>query len=183
MRDNRLRKPTFPDTTIGDLLKQADTLKYQKIYNYNYTYYVKTLHGMRDDIESNHKYGNTREGYESWQNDNSRCTMSYSGVTTVRTITENNEITGYMFEEKLPNSPWLEKMDVLLEEAWKSFCSELEIVDEESMQYFLFNDTFSDYRDDGADRITKFNILLNCIEKYNDINELDYKQLINKIKG
>lgn len=183
MRDKRLVKPSFPDTKIGQLLEQADTLKYEKIYNYKYSYFTKTPNGMREDTEANHKYGEDREGYEDWKSDNPNLDMSYSGVTTVRTITTNKEVVGYMFEEKLPNTPWLEKIDGLLSEAWISFCIELNIVDEPAMEYFLFDGIIGDYRDNGEDRITKFKVLINCINKYNDEEEQEYKQLIDKIKG
>ena len=184
-KDNRIIKPTFPNTPIGNLLEQAYSLKYEKIYNYKYTYYTKTPHGMREDSNLNHQYGTDREGYESWKDDNPNLTMSYSGVVTLREIQrrETNETIGYMTEEKLPNKPWIEKIDLLLEDAWKLFCDELGVKDDNAMDYFLFGEIEMDWRDEGSDRIAKFNKMINCIERYNDSDEQDYKMIIDKIKG
>ncbi len=183
--DNRLRKPTFPDTTIGGLLKKADKLKYDKIYNYKYSYFIKTPNGMREDIPTNHKYGNERQGYDDWSKDHSHLAMSYAGVTSVREMYDRKtkEVVGYMFEEKLSNTPWLEEIDVLLEEAWISFCNELNVKDTTAVEYFLFEDMELDWRDNGQDRIMKFKRLINVIEQYNDEDEENFKHLFDKIKG
>jgi len=184
--DKRLRKPTFPDNSIGRLLAQADKIKYDKIYNYEYTYYTRTIHGMREDTTLCHQYGNDRDGYEAWGNDNPDLRMSYSGVTAVREMYDKNnpdEILGYMFEKKLSNEPWVGEIEELLDEAWQLFITEMNIIDTEAMEYYLFGDVEGDYRDSGADTIRKFNIMLGCIEQYNDPDELEYKHFIDKIKG
>jgi hypothetical protein len=184
--DKRLRKPIFPNTSIGELLEQADKIKYNKIYNYEYTYYTKTPTGMRKDIPTCHQYGNDREGYEHWGIDNPDLRMSYAGVTTVREmyhIDKPEEILGYMFEKKLPNKPWIDEIVVLLDEAWQLFITEMDIKDTEAMEYYLFDGIIGDYRDSGQDLISKFNAMIRCIEKYNDTDEIEYKHFIDKIKG
>jgi len=184
-KDKRLRKPTFPDNNIGNLLKQADALKYDKIYNYEYKYYIKTPNGFREDAEINHNYTNDRDGYEKWGIDNPKLKASYSGVTSVREIynRENDEVIGCIFETKLNDDLWLKEIDILLETAWQEFVTELSIIDEESIKYFLFSDISLDWRDRGNDRINKFRVLLSCLEKYNDPEEIDYKKMIDKLKG
>jgi len=186
LKDKRLTKPKFPDTPIGKLLDKADKIKYDKIYNYEYSYFLKTPKGMVSDTETNHKYGNTREGYEKWKNDNPDLGMSYSGVVSVREmykIDNQSDIVGYMFERKLPDKPWLDEIDKLFDEAWQEFCTELDVSDFDSVEYFLFTDISSDWRNTGEDRISKFKILLSTIEKYNDPDETDFKKLFDKIKG
>ncbi len=184
-KDQRLIKPSFPDTIIGNLLKEANQLKYEKIYNYEYSYFTKTNDGLKKDISSNDKYGNDREGYEQWSQDNPDKSMSYSGVTSIREMSnrKTGEILGYMFEKKLNDNIWLKNIKVLFEKAWKEFCQELNINDSKAMDYFLFNDISYDFRDSGQEIINKFRILLDVIEKYNDPEELDFKKMIDKIKS
>lgn len=183
--DKRLIKPKFPKTVIGDLLEESDKLKYDKIYNYEYSYYTKTNMGMRDDTTANHKYGNEREGYEEWSKDNPELSMSYSGVTSVREMynRKTNEVVGYMFEKKLSNEPWVEVINQKLELAWQEFIRELDIKDTATVEYFLFNDIELDWRDSAQDKIAKFKIMLKTIERYNDVDEEEFKKFFDKLKG
>jgi len=195
-RDKRLIKPTFPNTKFGILMSEADAIKYEHIQNYKYTYFVKTKHGLREDDYLNHTYGDNREGYEIWQQseDSADLNTSYSGVTSVRDIYKrdngNNEVVGYVFEEKLSDSLWLEELEEKYKTAWILFCDLMEVKDEEMIEYILFKDIYSEYRDMGKDTMDKFQILKKIFNRfdehhadYNDDETIQYRKYFNKLKG
>ena len=52
--------------SIQDILNVCNQLYTTKAYNYKYEYYTKTPNGMRLDTVNNHKYGQSRDGYNMW---------------------------------------------------------------------------------------------------------------------
>ena len=193
-RDKRLIKPTFPDTKFGTLMAEADAIKYEHIQNYKYTYFIKTKHGLREDDYLNHTYGDERGGYEDWQqsDDSKNLTTSYSGVTSVRDIyrRDNNEVVGYIFEEKLSDNIWLDELEEKYKAAWTLFCELMEVKDTEMIEYILFKDMHHEYRDLGKDTMDKFNILNKVLykfdehhEDYNDEETAQYRKYFDKLKG
>ena len=182
----RLIKKVFPAGEIGKLFEEADNIKHSKIYNYEYTYYIKTPNGLRLDTPICHKYGDTREGYEQWKEDHPDLLTGYSGEISARDIytrDKPHKSVGCMFEKKLPDSGWVSDMEALFEQSWDIFISELDVKDEESMKYFLLSNIEYNFRDEGGEIISKFERIIKCIEKYNDPDEKPYHDLINKIKG
>jgi len=193
-RDKRLIKPTFPNTKFGILMSEADAIKYEHIQNYKYTYFSKTKHGLREDDYLNHTYGDKREGYEEWgqSEDSVNLTTSYSGVTSVRDIykRDTNEVVGYIFEEKLSDSIWLDELEEKFKEAWQHFCLIMEVKDEKMIEYILFKNVYSEYRDLGKDTMDKFEILKSVFNKfdkdhieYEDDETIQYRKYFNKLKG
>lgn len=150
-------------------------------YNYNYEYYKKTPNGMILDIPTNHQYGSTRDGYDSWKKDNIELTASYSGITSVRTLTDRSgNIDGYILETKLPDRVWHLELKEKYNEVFLEICKIMDVIDTESFRYFVENDVELS-KDFGTSVMNKLRHLINVCERY-DYDE-DFKKLVDKIKG
>jgi len=180
----KLKKKRFtPTNNIDKYQKQANKIKHDNIYNYKYQYFTATPHGMRSDDEKNHKYGTKRDGYEQLRLDEKNISVSHAGVVSLRTITDrdrNNAVIGYITEEKLSDSGWKDEISKLADECFNELCSELDVKDEESFRYFLFNDLglFKDYELELQSKLDK---MVHVYNEYN--NDEEFRAFIDKIIG
>ncbi len=179
-----MEKRKQPKNVIDKFLKQAEALNRENLYNFKYEYFVKTLHGYKEDTETNHKYGTTRAGYEQWCKDNRSLIASYSGVTSVRTITDrsndDNKEVGCIFETKLKDYTWQKDIAKLVDECFVALCEVLEVKDVDNFKYFIYKDV-PQYNDMDAVYISKLEIMVDVFEQYG--YDEDYKNFIDKIKG
>lgn len=150
-------------------------------YNYHYEYYKKTPNGMVLDIPLNHQYGSTRDGYDSWKKDNKELTASYSGMTSVRTVTDRTGyVDGYIFETKLPDRTWHTELKEKYDAAFLEICKLLEVKDIESFGYFVENDVELS-KDYSTSIMNKLRHIIDVFERYE--YDDDFRKLVDKIKG
>lgn len=188
VRDMINKRRFEPTNLIDTYEKKANKIKHDNIYNYKYTYMIKTPNGMREDTERNHKYGTTRDGYEKWKTEEKGLTAGYSGRVSLREITDYQRkdengiapVVGYIIEEKLSDYPWQQEIAALATEAFDKLCEELEVVDKEMFEYVLWED-FGLYKDYGQELSAKLSRISSMYEKYQEDEE--YKKFIDKIKG
>lgn len=181
----KIRKRRFePTNEIDWFQKKANKIEYDNIYNYKYTYWVATPNGMRLDDERNHKYGDNRDGYETWQKEEPQGWIaSYSGVTSLRTITDrnnDNRVVGYITEEKLSDEPWKKEIVNLVHDCFERLCEELEVKDRGNFEYFVFNDLGFE-KDYKLELRTKLDKMVHVYNEYQEDEE--YRAFVDKIKG
>lgn len=175
----------FESNNVVDyFLKQAEKIRHENIHNHKYVYWIKTPNGMRLDDESNHKYGDTRKGYEQWKNENDNLVAGYSGNVYLRTIetrTPNKKLVGYITEEKLSDEPWKNEIKDLSKQCFEVLCSELGVKDKETFEYFIFADIDAcrGFETDAELKI-KLEAMVDVYDKYND--DEHFRKLVDKIK-
>lgn len=181
---SKLFKKQFkPKNVIDFYLKKADKIKHDNIYNYAYTYCLKTPRGMLLDDSLNHKYGSSRKGFEQWKEDNPDLNATYNNNVSLRSIKHRSDYSrtvGYVLEEKLSDTPWQDEIKQLADECFEELCGSLNVVDKENFEYFVFNDVggFEDY---SHELIEKLRTMVHVFEEYQSNEE--YRKLIDKIKG
>ncbi len=168
---------------IAEYQRKANELERTNAYNYKYTYWIPTPNGMVLDVARNHEYGSTRDGYESWKtNEPLSWYASHSGQISLRTVTDrndNNNIVGYITEEKQSDYLWHQDIKDLTDECFNKLCESLEVIDINNFKYFIFSDLgiFKDYK---MELKTRLDIMVDVYENYNF--DEDYKKLVDKIK-
>lgn len=183
-REQIMKKRFEPTNTIDYYQKKANKIKHDNIYNYKYTYWIATPNGMRLDDEKNHKYGDTRAGYEEWKRKEPQSWYAdHGGVVSLRRVYDrdnDNRTVGYITEEKLSDYTWKEEIAALADECFEKLCEELEVKDKENFKYFLFNDMgfFKDYE---LELQTKLDKMVHVYNEYNEDEE--FKAFLDKVIG
>lgn len=177
------KKDFNPKNVIDYYLKKADKIKHDNIYNYEYTYCLKTPNGMLLDNPTNHQYGKSREGFEQWKENNPDLHASHNGTIALRPIrhrTDTERVVGYILEEKLSDTAWHNEVLELVDECFEKLCDELQVVDKSIFRYFVFNDTMG-YENYSQELLEKLRMMVHVFEEYQDDEE--YRNLVDKIKG
>lgn len=180
-----LRNRRFePTNEIDWFQKTAAKIEHDNIYNYKYTYWIATPHGMRLDDEKNHKYGDTRAGYEEWKwKEPQSWYTDHGGLVSLRRVydRDNDDRTvGYITEEKLSDVPWKQEISELVEQCFERLCETLEVKDVNNFKYFVFNDLGFE-RDYKLELRTKLDKMVYVYDEYQSNEE--YRSFVDKIKG
>lgn len=156
------------------LLTGAEANRKEAIYDYTYSY-IKEI--IFDDVANEH-YGNTRTGYEKF-NSNEKS-VSYSGENSLRTVTVDSEIVGYVLETKRKvNEPLLD-MKKSYDDAKEEVLRLLEVKDREAFLYWLDERYYVDpFQANSYTSGIKDLIML--VADYQE--DEDLRKLIDKIKG
>lgn len=181
---SKLFKKQFkPKNVIDYYLKQAEKIKRNNIYNYAYTYCIKTPKGMILNDPLNHEYGRSRDGFERWKDENPELHASHNGTVTLRPIkyrTDPDRIIGYILEEKLSDFPWHNEILTLVDECFDKLCEELDVDDKTTFRYFVFKDAMG-YEDYADELHEKLRMMVAVFEDYQ--RDEEYRKLVDKIKG
>ena len=155
-------------------LTLVDNHRVEAIYNNSYRY-IKDI--IWDD-EKNIKYGNTRKGYDKYKSE-SKGYMSFSGEVSLRVETDkDNNILGYMIEEKKQiNEPLLEIYKIW-DDSKKSFFELLGASDPSLLEYWLDDKINVDIRCPNSFK-GAIKELYDIIEEYN-LNS-DLKRFLDKL--
>lgn len=158
---------------LDKYLKDLESHRTEAIYNYSYKYIKEIIW----DDEKNEKYGDSRLGYDKFRKD-VRTSVSYSGVTSLREITIDNGIVGYISETKNQiNYPLLE-----ISEIWKSareeFIRELGATDTRAIDFWLDDKIYIDYTEANSYRSAIME-LKDIIKDYN--YDEDFRFFIDKL--
>jgi hypothetical protein len=179
---DELEKRFSPTNVIDTYLQKALSIEHAATNSYKYVYWINTPNGMRLDDEKNHKYGESRKGYDQWNEDNPSHTASYAGVVSLRTIDDrdNGRKVGYITEEKLSENRWSE-ISILVDDCFIALCRELNVKDNENFKYFIT--TNFDYFDDGGrmELLDELEVMEQIYVNYH--NDEEYKRFIDKLKG
>jgi hypothetical protein len=122
----------------------------------------------------------TRLGFEEYkQTLPKNWKLEHSGVISLRTITENGVIVGYVKETKLTtNSKW-ERYHKLYDKAYDTFKSMLGVVDHTTFDYWFYDKYSRPFE------INSFIPAINNFKKFTSIynTDEDFKIFVDKIKG
>lgn len=131
--------------------------------------------------EINKKYSNSRKGYEDFKRDHSNFRIGYSGEVSVRDIKnyDTNDKIGYIFERKIIDKSYSDKLNVLYNYMKEEVISLLKIKDIESFEYFL--KTFNVSFEFNIHSNIKYEIkkLYELVTEYNE--DEDFKKFFDKI--
>ena len=177
------RKSFNPKHVIDFYLKKADKIKHDNIYNYAYTYCLKTPNGMLLNVPLNHQYGKSREGFEQWKEDNPDLHACHNGTVSLRPIKTRDgheKIIGYILEERLSDLTWHNEVLQLVDDCFDKLCEELKVVDKPTFRYFIFSENMG-YEDYSDELLEKLRMMVHAFEEYQDNEE--YRNLVDKIKG
>jgi hypothetical protein len=184
LREKIMKRRFEPTNEIDWFQKEANRIEHENIYNYKYTYWVATPNGMRLDDERNHKYGETRDGYEEWKRQEPQSWYAdHGGVVSLRRVYDRdneNKTVGYITEEKLSDQGWKNEIVELVEQCFERLCETLNVKDRENFKYFVFNDLGFE-RDYKLELRTKLDKMVHVYNEYQDDEE--YRAFVDKIKG
>jgi hypothetical protein len=184
LRDSIMKKRFEPTNEIDYYQKKAAKIEHDNIYNYKYTYWVPTPHGMRLDDERNHKYGDTRDGYETWKKEEPNGWYTdHGGVVSLRRVYDRNDenrTVAWITEEKLSDYGWRDEIAGLADECFEKLCVSLEVKDVENFKYFVFNDLGFE-KDFRLELRTKLDKMVHVYNEYHEDDE--YRAFVDKIKG
>lgn len=160
----------------------ASKIVRQNINNYKYEYWIKTPNGMRKNEVFNHKYGDTRTGFDKWRESNRNLSVGYGGQVSIRTMfdtSKEGQIVGYVTEERLSDTIWHSDLETVVEDCFEKLCTLIDVTDKDCFRSFIFANEglYKDYKSLLDFRLTT---LIEVNEKYNSDNK--YKKLIDKIK-
>jgi len=168
-----------------ELHTKIKKIRKELIYNYDYSYYDTNLIGTKEhslipNEEFNEKYGSTRRGYELFKMDYD-YKIGYSGIHSLREVTLNNDLIGYIVESKRPSTPYIKEANDIYDEILYEFKKILDVQDEKSLEYYLNeNEPHYDFNKDSANLYTqKTEYLLELITEYYEDD--DFKNFFNKI--
>jgi hypothetical protein len=166
---------------FSEYLNNCKPHRVESIYNKQYRYIKEIIW----DDERNEKYGNTRAGYDRFnQEDSLNGLMSYSGEIDLRVLNdrETKEPLLYMTETKCSSN---ESYMIIFEQyqhALNKLQELLEVTDTESLNYWLneCRPSFTNYSRGANETISAIQSLE---EIYNDYNEdEEFRSFIDKIK-
>lgn len=149
-------------------------------YNYSYEYFIKTDNGMEREEQLCEMLGQSRAGYDTYRKYKPDVRVSYGGVTSLRNITKDGVVVGYITETKLSENPHVEACKKLYDEALEYVTKELKVQDLENFTYYVqqnvsqwnFTREADTYRN-GVDNI------LQLLEDYQEDEE--FKKYFDKV--
>lgn len=182
IREKIFKKRFEPTNIIDYYQKKVNKIQHDNIYNYKYKYWIATPNGMRLDDERNHKYGETRKGYEEWKLQEPQSWYAdHSSVVSLRRVYDRNNgniTVGYITEEKLSDYAWQNEIIALSDECFETLCNTLEVKDKENFNYFLFNE-LGFFKDNILELQTKIDKMVHVYEEYN--SNPDFKAFLDKV--
>jgi len=160
-------------TFLKKYIEMFEPHKLEAIYNKEYRYIKEIIW----DDELNSTLGSTRKGYEKFD----KGLVSYSGEVSLRTVTKEGNIVGYITETNLTSnvksSMFREFYQMAKEETYRI----LDVKDKESFDYWL-EDSGKGISFEGFNHyINGIKSLENVIEEY--IEDEDFRRFLDKIKG
>lgn len=161
-------------------ISKYNTLDKSTVYNYEYEYWQKSGEFIiNKDVDRCEKYGTSRKGYENFKNE-VNCSIGYGGVTSLREIIEDKEVTGYVIEKKLSNTPYIDEARKIYEDQLQEMINFLKVKDEKSFLYYIEDHFFDPIISGNVIDYKQGAISLNeVLEEYEE-NE-DFRKYFNKI--
>jgi hypothetical protein len=168
---------------FNNYLQAAKSIHKDTLQNYEYVYYNKTPNGMEYNNDVNEYFGNTREGYEKFRQENPDSFVDYA-TTSLRPVRDNvtKNVIGYITEKTLSCTPMRDEAKKLYKLQLQEVIDYLEVKDINSFMFYV--DTNSENGSFGNDTslyISKISYLVDLIEEYEEDEE--FKSFIDKIKG
>lgn len=160
--------------TLQEQLQKIKLVSPTSIDNYRYTLYnIEGLNIIKTDTLK------TRKDYEEYRRTSNQIQIQHSGENSLRSVKRNNEIIGYILEEKPEYKVNIEYYKSIFQEVFDYIINELEIQDVDSFNYYL--DNFCNINFILNEMICKGSIekLFEILDNYN--NDIDYKKFLNKI--
>jgi len=151
---------------LTKLQKDISEIKGKSLYNYTYQYYTGDELSMDVDINTCTHLGNERSGYEEFKQTFSGQ-IGYSGITSLRTLTQDNDVVGYITETKISTTPYVDAAQKLYNEALEETKRVLDVKDVVSFDYYIQENVYQwDYHRevDGYER--GVNRLIELVEDY-----------------
>ena len=170
---------------LGEYLENCKKYRVEAIYNTEYRYIKEIIW----DTEAQEKFGSDRAGYEKFKADKDYPgNLSYSGEIDlrIRYDKENGSPLGYITESKRTSNDNYKHMLKQLEGAKAKMFEILGVKDTEIFNYWLeeyVGDLFGFSRKGANETIYAIEKLEEIITKYNDPEEKEFKQFLDKIKG
>jgi hypothetical protein len=168
--------------TLQDYRNKIKSIRKKNIYNYNYEYWKGNDNKIHKDGMSNLAFGNTREGYEKYKQENPDSIVDYGGVVSLRKVTDSvsGKTIGYITETKLSDIPHITKAEKYMDEAIECIKKELGVKDEKSFMYYLEREVRVQDFHRSIDNILHEIESLECIlEDYKEDEE--FKDFFDKI--
>lgn len=165
---------------MKDILDELETLKSNSIYNYEYKYIKEIIW----DDERNSKYGNDRNGYEKYKQEDTNTYITFSGKTSLRIVEDRTtgEIVGYIAESECKDKSE-KRIYELRDLAKKEFYNALGVTNISEFE-FWYNEYYGtcDFRNSSYTIVfNQIKQLINIVKRYNE--DEDFKKFIDKIKG
>jgi len=170
---------------LREYIINALPYRVEAIYNTEYRYIKEIIW----DTEAQEKFGSGREGYEKFKQDKSYPgNLSYSGEIDlrIRYDRENGLLLGYITESKRTSNDNYKHMVKQFEDAKEKMFEILGVKDTEAFNYWLEEYTgglFGFSRKGANETISAIETLEGIITKYNDPEEQEFKQFLDKIKA
>ena len=168
---------------LKKITEEISKVRKKAIYNYKYSYFLADGNGgMIPDTGRNVKYGDERSGYESFKDEPYNTMVSFSGVTSLRTIKNRSdgEIQGYITERKISNNPEVDKLIVIKEQVRSYIMGEIGVKDEDSFFYYVMdNEPELNFRNNYDSIISQINWWKHLYSEY--LDDKNFKKYIDKI--
>lgn len=169
---------------LSEYIINALPHRVEAIYNKEYKYIKEIIW----DTEAQEKFGSTREGYEKFQQDeNYPGGMSYGGCIDLRVRTDREgNILGYMTESKRTSNDNYKHMVKQFNDAKTKTFEILEVKDIKAFNYWLeeyASGLFGFSRAGANETISAIQELEEIITRYNDPEEHEFRQFLDKIKN
>lgn len=150
-------------------------------YNYEYKYYFGNENRMEIDEELQKKLGTGRKGYDIYRQNDSSIKVSISGVTSLRTVTQNDEIIGYITERQLSGSPKRDKTEAIYKKYIAALIEELNVQDLETFDYYINSNILTLDSVNGYDSM--YTMACERLDEFVDDYKYDeeFKKFIDKI--
>jgi len=168
---------------LKEYILNASHYRNNASYNKEYKYIKEIIW----DNEAQEKFGNTRDGYEKFRNDESYPGgISYSGEIDlrIRTDVETGDVLGYLTESKKTMNDDFEHMIKQFEDAKAKTFEILGVKDVETFNFWLeeyAGGIFGFSRSGANETIIAIETLESIIIEYDKSKK--FKKFIDKIKG
>ena len=182
-----------PGEPLDIILQEVRKVDKKTICNYTYRYWKGDENHMILDRGLNEDLGESREGYERYKQ---RCTLlpdgtmadpgqvdvSYSGITSLRTLTDRytDTVIGYITEEKLSITPQRDEAENLYKEALVETKKILKVEDNTAFEYYVNENIHQISMRDSVQNYTQS--IENLIEMINNYNlDEEFQHYLTKI--
>lgn len=126
------------DNFFNYCLYRLEFLKQPNNFDYKYTYWVDSSHGLTLDDEANHKYGESQLGFEIWKQENKHLSIhEIRDDYPNKTITEHGVFVGLISVELMKNNE-IDTFKQIRNECFMALCSELGVANTKKFERILF---------------------------------------------
>lgn len=166
------------NSPLSKFIEKCQEHRIESIHNNEYKYIKEIIW----DTVAQEKYDCTRKGYDEYRKNNA-VRVSHSGKVSLREITIDDEVVGYITETKRNNNPDYNIIYSQYELAKKELFKILDVKDIDNFNYWLMEEV-SNHSGYGSCENTIISSI-KCLEKiiisYN--KDSSFKKYIDKIKG